>query len=116
VRRLLRRGHYTLRTNHKRLSKRHDADRDRQMRYIVRKRRAFLKAGKPVISVDCKKKEQIGNFKNAGRTWRRQPLEVLATDFPSDAEGKAIPYAVYDVARNRGFVGVGTSHETPRSR
>jgi hypothetical protein len=103
---------YSLHYNHKVGSKRQDADRDRQMRYLARKRQAFLKAKKPVISVDCKKKELIGNFKNAGRTWRREARLVLATDFPSDADGKAIPYGVYEVARNRGFVGVGVSHET----
>lgn len=112
VRRLLKRLDYSLHHNRKARSKRQDADRDRQMRYLARKRRAFLKAKKPVISVDCKKKELIGNFKNPGRTWRRAARSVLATDFPSDADGKAIPYGVYDVARNRGFVGVGVSHET----
>ena len=114
VRRLLKRLDYSLHHNRKAGSKRQDVDRDRQMRYLARKRRAFLKAKKPVISVDCKKKELIGNFKNAGRTWRREARSVLATDFPSDADGKAIPYGVYDVARNRGFVGVGVSHETAK--
>jgi DDE family transposase len=103
---------YSLRYNRKERSKRQDADRDRQMRYLARKRRAFLKAKKPVISVDTKKKELIGNFKNPGRTWRQAARSVLATDFPSDADGKAIPYGIYDVARNRGFIGVGVSHET----
>jgi hypothetical protein len=112
VRRLLGQLGYTLRANRKEGSKRQDADRDRQMRYLARKRRAFLKAQKPVISVDGKKKELIGSFKNPGRTWRREARSVLATDFPSDADGKAIPYGVYDVARNRGFIGVGMSHET----
>lgn len=112
VRRLLKALDYSLRYNRKQRSKRQDADRDQQMRYLARQRRAFLKAKKPVISVDCKKKELIGNFKNAGRTWRREARSVLATDFPRDADGKAIPYGVYDVARNRGFVGVGVSHET----
>jgi hypothetical protein len=112
VRRLLKQLDYSLRYNRKQRSKRQDADRDRQMRYLARTRRAFLKAKKPVISVDCKKKELIGNFKNAGRTWRREARSVLATDFPSDADGRAIPYGLYDVARNRGFVGVGVSHET----
>ena len=114
VRRLLEELEYTLRTNRKRLSRCQDVDRDRQMRYIVRQRRAFLRAQQPVISVDTKKKELIGDFKNAGRTWRREAWEVLSTDFPSDARGKAIPYGVYDVARNRGFVGVGVAHETAR--
>ena len=112
VRRLLHRLDYSLRYNRKERSKRQDADRDRQMRYLACQRRACLKAKQPVISVDSKKKELIGNFKNPGRTWRREARSVLATDFPSEAEGKAIPYGVYDVARNRGFVGVGVSHET----
>jgi Rhodopirellula transposase DDE domain len=112
VRRLLTQLDYTLRSNRKRLSKRQDAQRDRQMRYIARQRRAFLKAKKPVISVDTKKKELIGNFKNAGRTWRRAALDVLVTDFPNDADGKAIPYGIYDVTHNRGYIVVGTSHET----
>lgn len=112
VRRLLKSSDYSLRGNRKACSKREDADRDRQMRYLARQRRAFLEAEKPVISVDCKKKELIGNFKNPGRTWRREAHSVLATDFPCDADGKAIPYGVYDLARKRGFVGVGVSHET----
>jgi len=114
VRRLLKTLECALLCNRKAGSKRQDADRDRQMRYLARQRRAFLKAKMPVISVDCKKKELIGNFKNAGRTWRREARSVLATDFPRDADGKAIPYGVYDVARNRGFVGVGVSHETAK--
>lgn len=112
VRRLLRARHYTLRVNRKRLTKQRDPNRDRQMRYIVRRRRAFQKAGFPVISVDTKKKELVGHFRNAGRTWRQEPLEVLATDFLSDAEGKAIPYGIYDTVRNEGYVVIGTSHET----
>lgn len=112
VRRLLSQLEYSLRSNRKHLSRTHDPARDRQMRYIARQRRAFVKAGNPAISVDAKKKESVGNFKNPGRTWRQAPLEVLATDFPSDALGKAIPYGIYDSARNQGFVVVGTSHET----
>jgi hypothetical protein len=112
VRRMLKALHYTQRTNRKRASKRQDVDRDRQMRYIVRVQHMYERAGKPVISVDTKKKELIGNFKNAGRTWRSAPFEVLATDFPNDAAGKAIPYGIYDVVHNSGFVIVGTSHET----
>lgn len=112
VRRLLHARDYALRVNHKRLSRTQDAERDRQMRYIVRQRRAFRKAKLPAISVDTKKKELVGNFKNPGRTWRQHPLDVLATDFASEAQGKAIPYGIYDVAHNSGFVVVGTSHET----
>lgn len=114
LRRLLKQLDYSLRYNRKQRSKRQDADRDRQMLYLARLRRAFLKAKKPGISVDCKKKELIGNFKNPGRSWRREPRAVLATDFPCDADGKAIPYGVYDLARNRGFIGVGVSHETAK--
>lgn len=112
VRRLLLGLRYTLRVNRKRKSRRQDPERDRQMRYIARQRRAFRKAKQPAISVDTKKKELVGNFKNPGRTWRQQPLEVLATDFASDALGKAIPYGIYDIQHNSGFVVVGTSHET----
>lgn len=112
VRRLLKELHYTLRLNRKRLTKDHNPCRDQQMRYLVRVRRAFHKAGKPVISVDAKKRELIGNFKNAGRTWRQQPLDVLETDFLSEAKGIAIPYGIYDSARLAGYVVIGVSHET----
>jgi hypothetical protein len=112
VRRLLSQIDYSLRSNRKHLSRTQDPTRDRQMRYLARRRRAFIKAGNPVISVDAKKKESVGNFKNPGRIWRRLPLEVLATDFPSDALGKASPYGIYDSVRNHGLVVVGTSHET----
>ena len=112
VRRLLETLGYSLKVNRKRLGKRQDAERDRQMRYLVRQRRAFVKAKKPAISVDTKKKELVGNFRNSGRTWRQEALAVLTTDFLTDADGKAIPYGVYDVARNTGWVGVGVSHDT----
>lgn len=114
VRRLLRQRQYVLRANRKRLNKKRDPDRDRQMRYLKRKRRAHQKIGFPVISVDAKQRELIGNFKNPGRTWRRVPLAVLESDYPSEADGVAIPYGIYDVARNEGFVVVGTSHQTPQ--
>ncbi len=113
VRRLLAERGYVLRTNRKRLTKEQDPERDRQMRYVARKRREFLNAGDPVISIDAKKRELVGNFKQAGRTWRHQPLEVLEFDYPSAADGVAIPYGIYDVGRDRGFVIVGTSHQTP---
>ncbi len=113
VARLLKIKGYALRGNRKRLSPRHEAQRDQQFRYIARQRRKFEKADWPRISVDTKKKELIGTFKNAGRTWRREPLDVFETDFPQDAQGKAIPYGIYDLGRNEGYVVVGTSHETP---
>jgi hypothetical protein len=68
----------------------------------------------PVISVDTKHKELIGNFKNPGQTWIREPIEVNAHDFPQDALCKAAPYGVYDVGRNHGFVHVGISSDTPQ--
>ncbi len=113
VRRLLRGRKYSLRGNRKHLNPKRDPERDRQMRYVARQRRAFRKAGFPVISVDAKQRELIGNFKNPGRTWRQAALEVLESDYPSQAEGVAIPYGIYDVARQEGFVVVGTSHQTP---
>lgn len=113
IRRLLRKLRYTLRVNRKRLTKEQHPERDRQMRYVVRLRRRFLKAGQPVISVDTKKRELIGNFKNAGRTWREQALPVLEYDYPSQAEGVAIPYGIYDLAANEGLVVIGVSHQTP---
>jgi hypothetical protein len=113
VRRLMRGLGYKLRVNRKRLSRRKDANRDRQMRYIFKRRKQSIRAGIPVISVDCKHRELVGNFKNDGRTWRLQPLDVMDSDYPSDAEGIAIPYGIYDIAHNEGFVVVGTSAQTP---
>lgn len=103
---------YTLRGNRKRLSRDQDPRRDHQMRYLTRWRNWFLRRKLPVISVDCKKKELIGLFRNPGRTLRRETLNVLATDFPSDAKGKGIPYGIYDVAHNEGYLVLGVSHET----
>jgi hypothetical protein len=74
---------------------------------------SFVRRGQPVISVDAKKRELIGLFKNHGRAWRKTPIEVGLYDFPSDADGVAIPYGIYDVTRGDGFVVVGTSHNTP---
>jgi hypothetical protein len=113
IARLLRQRHYALKANRKSIASTHDPDRDRQFRYIDQQRRAFIKAGDPVISVDTKKKELIGRFKNTGRTWRRQTLDVSDHDFPSQSVGKAIPYGIYDLTYNRGYVVVGISHETP---
>ena len=103
---------YTLRVNRKRLSRKKDSRRDRQMRYIASQRNKFAKQNQPKISVDGKKNEKIGQFRNSGRTLRREPLDVLATDFLSDAIGKAILYGIYDIRRNEGFMVVGVSHET----
>jgi len=87
--------------------------RDEQFRYIASQRKAFGQAGLPVISVDTKKKELIGNFRNPGRSWCRRAAEVDEHDYPSQAEGVAVPFGLYDVAKNRGYVAVGMSHNTP---
>lgn len=110
--RLVKKLRYSLRSNQKRLSRKQDERRDDQMRHLIRVRKRFLKQKLPVLSLDCKKKELIGLFRNPGRTWRQHPLQVLETDFPSDAKGKAVPYGIYDVQHNDGYVVVGVSHET----
>jgi Rhodopirellula transposase DDE domain len=115
VGRLLRGLGYSLQANRKDKEGRAPPERDAQFRYLNAQVRAFLERGRPVLSVDTKKKELVGAFKNAGRTWRPtgEPVRVNVHDFPSQAVGKAIPYGVYDVGQNRGFVNVGTSHDTP---
>jgi hypothetical protein len=112
VARLLRQQGYTLKANRKRISGGSHPDRDRQFRYLRRVRALFVRLGLPVISVDTKKKELVGNFKNPGRRWRRRHRDVKDHDFPSKAVGHAIPYGIYDWAHNDGYVVVGTSHET----
>ena len=88
------------------------AKRDEQFRYIASQRGEFSQAGLPVISVDTKKKELIGNFRNPGKTWCRRPREVNEHDYASQAECLAVPFGVYDVAKNTGYVVVGISHNT----
>jgi hypothetical protein len=87
--------------------------RNRQFKYINRKRKSFASAGNPIISVDTKKKEKVGNFKNPGVSWKQVPYSVNDHDFPNDAVGMAIPYGIYDTEEKHGFVAIGTSHETP---
>lgn len=112
VGRLLKARRYSLRTNRKRLARTHEPDRDRQFRHIAQQRRRFQKQGDPAVSIDTKKKELVGLFKNPGRTWRRQPVDVWDHDFPNLAVGRAVPFGVYDDQRKTGFVVVGTSNET----
>src|SRR5438094_896534 len=83
--------------------------RDAQFRYINEQARAHQEAGDPVISVDTKKKELVGEFANAGKQWRPrgEPVAVRTHDFPQDSLGKAIPYGIFDVAANAGWVNVG---------
>lgn len=112
VRRLLQDMDYSLRANVKTEEGAQHRDRDAQFRYINSQVKAFMKASEPVISVDTKKKELVGNFKNAGRTWRREAKRVNVHDFPSQGQGKAIPYGIYDVQQDVGLVNVGISHDT----
>lgn len=113
IRRLLKKLKCGLCRNRKSLTEGSHPDRDRQFRYIARLKRLFLAAGLPVISVDTKKKELIGNFLNPGRTWRREPEKVNVHDFRQDALGRAVPYGIYDLTHNEGYVYVGTSYDTP---
>jgi DDE family transposase len=110
---MLRRAKYRLRFNRKRLTRRSSPDRNKQFTNINKLKDSFAQRGQPVISVDAKKRELVGLFKNQGRAWRKAPVDVDMYDFPSDADGVAIPYGIYDVTRGDGFVVVGTSHNTP---
>ena len=112
---LLRRMGFSMRANVKtrRGPTKDPAQRDEQFAYMRTQRKTFFGAGLPVISVDTKKKELIGNFKRQGRTWCRQPIEVDSYDFASQAECIATPFGVYDMGKNTGFVIVGLSHNTP---
>jgi hypothetical protein len=105
---------YSLQANRKTKEGPQHVNRDAQFRYINRQVKALLGAGDPVISVDAKKKELVGPFKNTGRTWRLKgkPQEVNTKDFPSLAQGKALPYGVYDSGQNRAVVNVGVTHDT----
>ena len=105
---------YTLQANAKTLEGRQHADRDKQFRYINEQVRKFMRTKNPVVSVDTKKKELVGAFKNAGRRWKKKgtPDAVGVHDFPSTASGKAIPYGSYDVARDEALVNVGITHDT----
>jgi hypothetical protein len=113
VGRLLRQQDYGLRSHRKVLhtGKPH-AERDRQFRYIAVEREEFRCTGDPRISVDAKKKELVGNFKNAGQSWRQEAEEVNSHDFPQDAECRASQYGIYDPERNEGHVCVATSADT----
>lgn len=112
IARLMRLRHYSLRTNRKRLAGTRDPRRERQFRHLMRLRKLYITLGLPVISVDTKKKELVGNFKNPGRAWRKEAREVLDHDFPRWGKGHAHPYGIYDVAHNDGYVVVGASHDT----
>ncbi len=114
VAQLLRGLDYSLQGNRKTEEGRDHPDRDAQFHYINQQVRRALAAGRPVISVDTKKKELIGNFENKGRQWRetKSPERVNGHDFPDPSVPRAYPYGVYDLGRNKGFVNVGTDHDT----
>jgi transposase len=107
---------YSLQANQKTVEGKQHPDRDEQFEYINRKARRYLKQGEPVISVDTKKKELVGDFKNAGREWelQGQPEAVRVHDFEirEPDKGKVAPYGVYDLGRNTGWVSVGVDHDT----
>ncbi len=107
---------FSLQSNRKTRDGDSHPDRDAQFGHINKKAQSFMRRGQPVISVDTKKKELVGDFKNAGREWRRRgrPEEVRSHDFPDPKIKKAIPYGVYDVAHNEGWVSVGIDHDTAR--
>ena len=110
---LLKKMHFSLRVNHKKLSGTSPDERDSQFLHIADLLESFAAEGLPVISVDTKKRELVGRFKNGGVAWGRQPVPVNDHDFRSDAIGIAIPYGVYDLQANRGTVFVGTTYDTP---
>ena len=113
---LLKMAGYSLQSNRKTQEGASHPDRDEQFEYIGRQVLQFQRREQPAVSVDTKKKELVGNFKNAGREWRPQgePVKVKVHDFPEAGRGKAIPYGVYDLANNEGWVSVGIDHDTAR--
>jgi hypothetical protein len=115
VAQLLRRQGYSLQANRKTIEGTQHPDRDAQFKHINDTAKDFINRGQPVISVDTKKKELVGDFKNAGREWhsKGEPPPVRVHDFIDPALGKAIPYGVYDIQTNTGFVNLGTDHDTP---
>lgn len=114
VARLLKNSDYSLQANSKTKEGSSHPDRDQQFRFIGGLAKKYLRAGDPVISVDTKKKELVGSFKNPGKTWlpKGRPIEVNIHDFPDPKQPKAIPYGVYDLGADHGYIGVGIDHDT----
>lgn len=113
ISRILHAHGYSLRANVKQQAGKEHPERDQQFIYIRAQRRAHQEQRHPVISVDTKKKELVGNFKNAGQVWGQSAEVVDAHDFPQDALGRAVPYGIYDLGANRGTVYIGRSADTP---
>ena len=113
VARLLKDMDFSLKANKRKQGRLGCPERDQQFKYIASQKQRFIAAGWPVISIDTKKKELIGEFRNNGRTWRRQAEEVNEHDFPGVAKWRAVPFGIYNVAKNEGYVYVGISNDTP---
>jgi hypothetical protein len=105
---------YSLQANRKTREGSRHPDRDAQFQHISAQTQAFQQRGAPVVSVDAKKKELVGDYKNGGREWqpRGSPEKVQVHDFPDNKQGKTTPYGVYDLTGNEGWVSVGTDHDT----
>ena len=114
VRKILKENKFSLKSNRKCISETHHPDRNRQFEIIAETRKRFEDAGQPIISVDSKKKELIGNFKNPGKTWRKNDDKVYDHDFRSHAIGIASPYGIFEPVFNLGTVIVGMSYDTPQ--
>jgi transposase len=111
---LLREMGYSLQSNRKIQEGKQHPDRDRQFQHIAQQVKAFQNRHRPAISIDTKKKENIGQFKNGGQEWhpKGEPIPVKTHDFPDQTLGKAIPYGIYDLTQNQGWVNVGIDHNT----
>jgi hypothetical protein len=114
VAQLLRKKGYSLQGNRKTEQGKDHPDRDAQFQHINRRIKIALSKGQPVISVDTKKKELVGNYENRGRQWRKikNAKKVNGHDFPDPSVPRAYPYGIYDIGRNTGFVNIGTDHDT----
>jgi hypothetical protein len=112
VARLLKKMGFSLKANKRKQGRFGCPDRDEQFKYIASQKQQFISAGLPIISIDTKKKELIGDFRNKGRTWPRQAEEVNEHDFPGAAKCRAIPFGIYDPTRNEGYIYVGVSNDT----
>ena len=111
---LLKNAGYSLQANRKAVEGKQHPDRNAQFEHISRRVKSQQRAGQPAVSVDTKKKELVGNYRNPGRTWRRKgkPVKVKTHDFPDKEKGKVVPYGVYDIGQNEAWVNVGISHDT----
>lgn len=114
VAKLLKESDYSLQANRKTKGGSDHPDRDKQFEYINSIAQEYLKAGDPVVSVDTKKKELVGSYKNPGQRWlvKGQPVEVNIYDFPDKKKPKAVPYGVYDIRTDHGYISVGINHDT----